>query len=142
MRGHVDKDPIAVIRIEGLPLMKSESKIVGTKNGIMQILDSPEYVESIVKAGLLGEELFIGRWTQLPIDEPIQITCEYHVTGRLHYNLAQCNAWILDLLHGLSIIKSKGRFVVINMDGSRFIKENGEPYVLITIRKTKGDSNE
>jgi hypothetical protein len=128
--------PLAVINIPGFPLQKTGSKIVAEdKKGMPVIMDSPVYLKSIENAMLLGEDLFIQRWTQLPINEPITITCVYEAHESEKYNLPLCNAWVLDLLTRLNIIKSDKANIVKNMDGSRFRNTRKEPSVYILIRK-------
>ena len=129
-------NPIAVLRIEGLPLQKSESQIISTnKKGDMCIVESPDYTESINRAALLGEELFLERFTQLPISDPIVVSCIYNINGRGQYDLAQCNAWVLDMLNRLGIIHSKTNRTVKSTDGSRFRLIKESPFVMVIIRK-------
>ena len=137
-KGYQVSDPIALLRIEGLPLQKSDSQIVGTdKQGNLVIMENPVYTESIKKAELLGDELFLQRWVQLPITCPVMISCIYNVNGRGQYDIAQCNSWVLDLLNRLNILHSKTHHIVKSMDGSRFRKIKEEPFVLVVIRKVE-----
>ena len=132
-------NPVAVLRINGLPMQRSETQIVVPgNNGNLIIQENPAYTESIREAGLLGEELFLERYIQLPIKEPINICCIYNITGRERYNIARANAWVLDLLDRLNIIQGFSHRIVKSMNGSkvRVIKE--EPFILIIIRKLEG----
>ena len=137
-KGYQVSDPIALIKIEGLPLQKSDSQIVGQdKQGNLVILENPAYTESIKKAEILGDELFLQRWVQLPITCPVMISCIYNVNGRGQYDIAQANAWVIDLLNRLNILHSKTHHIVKSMDGSRFRKIKEEPFILIVIRKVE-----
>jgi len=132
-------DPIAILRIDGNPIQKNESKIVAEdKHGNFRIMDSLEYVESINRAALLGEEIFMERWCQLPISEPIIVSCIFSITGREQYNMAQCQSWILDLLWKLGIIRVATHTVVKSMNGSKFRKVKENPCTLVVIRKMEG----
>jgi len=133
-----EKEPVALLRIDGLPLQKTEAIVVGKEQGLWVAKDAPAYLASISMACALGEEIFMYRWTQLPIEKPVSISCTYNITGHNVYNLPLCNAWVLDLLEGLHIIKSKGHRYVKSMDGSRFGKVNDNPHTLIAIREWKG----
>jgi len=125
--------PIAVLQIDGNPLQKSEAKMATRKNGKLILQDSPAYIDSIKSAKLLGEQLFIERWTKLPIEKHVCVACEYYLRGRQRYNLSLCNAWVLDLLYRLHIIKTADHHVVKSMDGSGFYKAKDDPYTLIKI---------
>lgn len=136
--GHYATEPIASLRIPGLPMEKSESNVVGmNKAGQLVFMDNPDYVATIKAAAALGEEIFLSRWTLLPIKSKVIITCLYRINGRKTYNLALLNAWSLDLLYGLNIIKSKGHRQVVSMDGSR-IELADQAETIITIREWRG----
>ena len=136
--GYKVSDPIAIIKINGLPLQKSESQIVVTdKMGDMKIQENSLYTDSIEQARLLGDNLFVARWVQLPITCPVMISCIYNVNGRGQYDIAQANAWVIDLLNRLNILHSKTHHIVRSMDGSRFRKVKEEPFVLVVIRKVE-----
>lgn len=124
---------IAVLRIEGNPLEKTDAKMGTNKNGKIILQDNPIYTESIRQLGLLGEHIFTERWAQLPITSPVSIACEYHLRGKKRYNIALCNAWVLDILNKLNIIKATDQYVVESMDGSRFFRSKGDPYVIVKI---------
>lgn len=128
-------DPIAILRLEGLPLQKTDAKIAILKDKIVELADNPAYIKSIQLAAAMGEDLFIERWAQLPISDPVTVTCEYYINGHATYSLPLCNAWVLDLLKELRIIKSAGHRGVKSMDGSRFIKATDRPHSIITIRR-------
>lgn len=132
-------NPIALIRIDGLPIQRSDSQIIGKDSkGKLSIAENPLYTESIKKAEQLGEELFLERWCQLPIRDPIMVSCIYNINGRTRYNIAKCNAWVIDLLDRLNIIYSKSHHVVKSMNGSRFRTIKEPPFVLVIIRKVEG----
>lgn len=125
---------IAVLQINGNPMQKTDAKVAVKKDGALFLQDNPIYIDSIKKAGSLGEDLFIERWAQLPLDRPVTITCNYHIRGKKRYNLALCNAWVLDLLYGLRIIKSIDHRTVKSMDGSDISISKEDPYTLIQIK--------
>lgn len=131
-------NPIAIIKIEGLPMQRMDSQIVGEgKDGNPRILDNPEYTESIKKAGLLGEELFLERWTQLPISDPISVECIFSINGKQQYVISECLSWVLDLLHQLGIIKSKSHRVVKSVNGSRFRSVKEGTCTLVILRRVE-----
>jgi hypothetical protein len=136
--GYQVSDPIAVLRIEGLPFQKNESQIVARgKDDNFHIQDNPAYEESIKQAALLGENIFLERWSQLPIDEPVTVSCIYFIKGKAQYVLPQCNAYVLDLLDKLNVIKGKSQLYVKSMDGSQFRGTRENPYILVIIRKVE-----
>lgn len=126
-------EPIAVLRIDGNPLQKTDARIATEKDGHLILQDNQIYTNSIKEAGLLGEHLFLERWVQLPIDMPVVIACQYYLRGYKRYNIALCNAWILDLLYGLNIIKRADQHIVKSMDGSGFYKAEDDPYTIVKI---------
>jgi hypothetical protein len=129
-------DPVAFIKIPGLPMQKADSQIVVEgKDGSLVIQEHPDYTKSIENAALLGEELFLERWAQLPIDFPIMVTCIYNIKGREQYNMAQCNEWVLDLLDRLRIIRSKLHRTVASMDGSCFRIVKDDVCTMVVIRR-------
>lgn len=132
-------DPIAVLRIDGLPFQKfDESKmVVRDKKGTLKLDDAPAYKESIAKAGLLGEDLFLNRWTQLPIVDPVNISCTYAVNSDKEFNIPLCNAWVLDLLYELGIIKSRGHKIVTAMDACSVRRVSSNPHTLVAIRRVE-----
>jgi len=137
-RGRKVSDPICVMKIDGTPMQKSESLIVGKdKKGELAIIENPAYTESIKKAELLGEGIFIERWVVLPIREPVCVTCIYNIKGSEQYDLSQSNAWVMDLLDRLGILYSKLHRVVVSTNGSRFRTVKEEPCIIIVIRRVE-----
>lgn len=138
-KGFRVSDPIAILKIPGLPMQRSDSQIVGkNKKGEVCILENPAYTESIKKAELLGEGLFEQRWVQLPIREPVCATCIYNIRGSEQYDLSQCNCWVVDLLDRLGILYSKLHRVVVSTNGSRFRTVKSEECIIIVIRRVEG----
>lgn len=125
---YVITDPIAVLRIDGLPLTTAQYK------------GGYAIKEDLDRLVLVGEELFMERWTQLPIDKPISIACTFNVSGKEKYILPLCNAWVLEILYGLGIIKQMNQHIVKTMDGSSIKYNANDNHTLIVIREWR-DTN-
>jgi len=127
---------LGTLRIEGNPVEEKSAPIVAEdRNGILVLGENPEYTESITSAAIKGEELFMSRITALPIEHKVIICCEFHINSKKRYTLPLCQAWALDVLHRLNIIRSKTSEQVVSMDGSKILRDRKrkEPYVIITI---------
>lgn len=133
---HGDVFLLGTLRIEGNPVEEQKAPIVAPdKDGMLVLGENPEYSESIRKAYIKGEELFMGRAATLPIKHKIIVCCEFHIKSKKRYTLPLCQAWALDALHRLNIIRSKTSEQVVSMDGSKIIRDrqNKSPYAIVTI---------
>ena len=133
---HGDVSLLGTLRIEGNPVEEKKAPIVApNRDGILVFGENPEYTESINNAEIKGEELFMSRIAALPIEHKVIICCEFHINSKKRYTLPLCQAWALDVLHRLNIIRSKTSEQVISMDGSKIIRDGKSkaPYVIITI---------
>jgi hypothetical protein len=77
----------------------------------------------------------MSRIAALPIENKVIICCEFHINSKKRYTLPLCQAWALDVLRRLNIIRSKTSEQVISMDGSKIIRDrkSRSPYVIITM---------
>lgn len=125
---------LAVMRIPGNPIQMSESQRVVEKNGTFSIVQNPDYYQSFERIAQIGEDLFINRWTQLPIQIPIEVSAFYNVHSKTQFSLPSVNEWLLDLLKTIGIIQSTKAFQVKSMDGS-YIKHTAKPEIIVTIRE-------
>lgn len=134
-RRHGEILRIATLRIDGNPIEESKAPIVSEEIGGLVLGESPEYAESFEKAAEQGDALFLDCIVSLPIDYPVIICAEFHVTGRMRYTLPLCESWLLDLLLRLEIVKMKTSNIVAAMDGSKIVHtERGKPpHTIVTI---------
>jgi len=128
---------LGTLRIEGNPVEEKRAPIVAPdRDGILVLGESPEYTESIICAREQGEELFLNRVTNLPIEGKVIVSCEFHINSRKKYTLPLSQAWVLDVLHRLKIIRSKTSDQVISMDGSKIFRDcrgRKPPHIIVTI---------
>lgn len=133
-----EAEELAVIEIPYAPMEKTDSQTIAQTNDGMKIISNPSYLNHMKKIALRMESLFLFRCVDLPIEGRINIACSYRVTSTKTYNLPLLNAWILDLLDKLCIIKSKNSRCVVSMDGSRIIHDQEGDRTIVTISRVKG----
>ena len=108
------------MRILGEPMAKYANIVVDRKSdGTLRATDSPAYVKSIKEAIAQDESIFVHRWCQLPIIEPVSVACIFRVTGKMNQSLPAMQQWCLDLLVAGGIITKANCGHIVNMDGSR-----------------------
>lgn len=124
----------AVIPLE--PVALPQDRIILKNRQGRPVATMPRYYQKYLNdfyKYTFENELFLSQ--KIPIDEKCQVTGLFYVNTQENIPVSSYVESLLDCLTHSGIIKSSGRYLVTNTDGSRVFTDEANPRTEIFIRK-------